>query len=116
MNVFVVDPCRDNRESIAALLRLFDFDPITFADKQGLLDALDEVNYGETIIITETFRDVESLIHEIHRRIPGAEVIICTTQSEEEDILTYESLGMRYCIKPNVYKPLVKHFRSLVSA
>ena len=108
--IFIADPDRGNRESMVAILKTIDLDPITVATKEQLFDCLDDF-YENVTVITETYGSVEDLVEEIRHRNPNAEIIICTTQDLPGDISDYENLGVKYIIKPDVYSPLLQHFR-----
>lgn len=115
MLVIVADPCPDNRESIAYFLRFYSLDPITVDSRQKLVEKLDETGLEVVIVITETFGDVRGVVRDIQRHTYAAEIIICTSHDEVEDIQDYEALETTYFIKPNVSLALKNYFKHLES-
>lgn len=96
-SVIVADPCADNRESLAELLRLYGF----AAETADSLDALLARLRGApaAAVVTEGFGDLGRTCRAIRDAARGVTVAFHTTRGQPADVRLAMALGCRHFLK-----------------
>ena len=104
--VIVADPCPDNRESLAMLLRLHGLAVEEASTLSALVAHLWTTRAD--LVVTEIFGDPGATHAAIRSAAREATIAFHTTWSQPDDVLSSEALGCRHFIKATHTESLVR--------
>lgn len=104
--IIVTDPCPDNRESLAEVLRLYGFAAEAVEDLDTLLIRL---RAGPAdVVVTEVFGDLDRTCRAVRTVAPGVRIAFHTTREQPADLRLARALGCRHFLKATRTGDLLK--------
>ena len=104
-HILVVDPCPDNRKSLAQLLGLHGFAAEPIDSIETLLGRL--AAGPADVVVTEVFADPAHTWRQVHAAAPGVAVAFHTTRAHAADVRCSGTPGCPHFLKPTGVEPLL---------